>query len=122
MFKNKFFNAIITKFLLVVTVFGLTLPAAAGINTSSAVAAAAVQTLLAFLAADLLVLPRYGNLAAVAVDALLTVVVARVIISLLENTVVPFPGLAIIAVLTGAGEWYYHQYLARLFFRGRIKR
>lgn len=122
MFRNKYFNATITKFLLVVTVFGITLPAAAGINTATAVAAAAVQTLLAFLAADLVVLPRYGNLAAIAVDVILSVAVAWEVTFALESTLIPVPALAVSAIVIGAGEWYYHRYLARLIFRGRLKR
>ncbi|MCL6639058.1 MAG: YndM family protein [Firmicutes bacterium] len=121
MFKNKHFNAIVTKFLLTVTVLGLIMPPAAGINTSSAVVAAIVLTIVSYVAADLLVLPRYGNRAAVAADAVLAAIVSWEMAWVLEDKSVPVLPAALIVLIIGLGEWYYHGYLARLLFRGRMK-
>jgi hypothetical protein len=121
MFKNKHFNAIITKFFLFVTVLGLFLPAAGRIMTSTAVVAALVATIITYVIADLLVFPLYGNRAAVAVDGLLTVMVTWETAWVLEDIHVPFLGLILLALLVGLGEWYYHRYLARLIFRGKMK-
>lgn len=121
MVRNKHFNAIITKFFLIVTVLGLLLPPVGKVLTFTAVIAAIVVTITAYLIADLLVLPQYGNRAAVAVDGLITMGVTWEIAWVLENVQVPILGLILLALLVGLGEWYYHRYLARLIFKGRMK-
>ena len=121
MFKNKHFNAMITKFLLVVTVFGVILPPAAGIQTATAVAAAIAATFVSYLIADLLILPRYGNRAAVAADVVLTLILAWEAARVLADAGIPLAAMALVALCIGLGEWYYHKYLARLIFKGRIK-
>lgn len=121
MFRNKHFNAIITKFLLMVTVLGMFLPPLAKVSTATAVIAAVVTTISAYLIADLLVLPQYGNRVAVAADGLIAMAVTWEMAWVLENAQVPVPGLLLLALIAGLGEWYYHRYLARLIFRGRMK-
>lgn len=121
MFRNKHFNAIITKFLLMVTVLGMFLPPLAKVSTTTAVIAAVVTTISAYLIADLLVLPQYGNRVAVAADGLIAMAVTWEMAWVLENAQVPVPGLLLLALIAGLGEWYYHRYLARLIFRGRMK-
>jgi len=122
MFKNKHFNAVLTKFLLIITIFGLIMPVTGNITTLTAVIAAMVLTLTAYFIADLIILPLYGNRLAVLADVLITVVVAWEMVRLVERVYLPVPGLIIIAVLVGLGEWYYHvRYLARLIYKGKIK-
>lgn len=121
MVRNKHFNALITKFLLIVTVLGLFLPAVGNVLTSTAVIAAVVVTVTAYLIADLLVLPKYGNRAAVAMDGLITMAITWEAAWVLENVQVPILGLLLVALIVGLGEWYYHRYLAKLIFRGKIK-
>ncbi|MDF9406910.1 MAG: hypothetical protein A4E52_00644 [Pelotomaculum sp. PtaB.Bin013] len=122
MFKNKHFNAILTKFLLIITIFGLIMPVMGNITTLTAVIAAMVLTLAAYFIADLIVLPQYGNRLAVLSDVVITVVVAWEVVRSVEKVYLPVPGLIIIAVLVGLGEWYYHvRYLARLIYKGKIK-
>ena len=121
MVRNKHFNAIITKFLLIVTVLGLFLPAVGKVLTFTAVIAAVVVTVTAYLIADLLVLPKYGNRVAVAMDGLITMAVTWETAWVLENVQVPILGLILVALIVGLGEWYYHRYLARLIFKGRMK-
>lgn len=122
MFKGKHFNAMVTKFLLLVTVLGLFLPPLGKVLTTTAVIAAIIITLVAYIIADLLVLPQYGNRAAVVADALLTMMVTWEMALLLEDVQVPILVLLLLALFVGLGEWYYHRYLARLLFRGRMKR
>lgn len=121
MFRGKHFNAIITKFFLIVTVFGLILPAVGGLLTSTAVYAAIAATLAAYVIADMLVLPQYGNRAAVVADGLIAMAVAWEIGWVLEEVQIPILGLLLVSLIVGLGEWYYHRYLARIFFRGRMK-
>jgi len=122
MFKNKHFNAIITKFLLAVTVLGLILPPAGNVTTLTSVIAASVSTLTAYFIADLIVLPLWGNRAAVIADSVITVVVTWETARVMESVSVPVLGLVLITILVGLGEWYYHnRYLARIIFNGKIK-
>lgn len=121
MIKNKHFNAIITKFFLIVTVLGVILPVVGKVLTSSAVIVAVVVTITAYVIADLLILPQFGNRVAVAADGLITMAVTWEMAWVIENVRVPVLGLLLLALLVGLGEWYYHRYLARLIFRGRMK-
>jgi len=122
MFRNKHFNALLTKFLLVVTILGLILPPMGNITTLTAVIAALTLTLAAYLIADLIVLPLCGNRVAVASDIIITLIVTWEVVRVMESVYLPVPGLVVIALLVGLGEWYYHsRYLARLIYKGKIK-
>lgn len=123
MLKNKHFNAVLTKFLLVITVLGVVLPAIGDITTFTAVMAAIIGTFAAYFIADLVVLSLYGNRVAVLADVIIILAVAYETVHFMEeNPYMPPLGLIIIALLIGLGEWYYHsRYLARLIYKGRIK-
>jgi uncharacterized membrane protein len=121
MFRNKHFNAIITKFFLIVSVFGILLPPAAGITTSTAVAAAVAVTLVSYVIADLMILPRYGNRIAVAADVVLALLISSEAAWVLEDAGITPVAMTLAVLLIGLGEWYYHKYLARLIFKGRLK-
>lgn len=122
MIRNKHFNAIITKFLLVITILGLILPPAGNVTMLTAVIAALTLTLAAYLIADLIVLSQYGNKAAVAADMVITLAVVWEVARRMESVYLPIPGLIVIALLIGLGEWYYHtRYLSRLIYKGKIK-
>lgn len=121
MFRNKHFNAMITKFFLIVSVFGILLPPAAGITTSTAVAAAVAVTLVSYVIADLMIFPRYGNRIAVAADVVLALLISSEAAWVLEDAGITLVAMTLVALLIGLGEWYYHKYLARLIFKGRLK-
>jgi len=121
MFRNKHFNAIITKFFLIVSVFGILLPPAAGITTSTAVAAAVAVTLVSYVIADMMIFPRYGNRIAVAADVVLALLISSEAAWVLEDAGITLVAMTLVALLIGLGEWYYHKYLARLIFKGRLK-
>ncbi len=86
--------------------------ASTGVSVMAALAAAAAS----FIAADLIVYPKYGNLRAVAADVLISGVVLLEI-SYLAKAPLSLPGLALLALIIAAGEWYYHGYLSRTLFR-----
>jgi len=97
------------------------MPMFSAANTGDAVVAALVAALAAYLTADLVVFPRYGNLPAVAADTLISALVLMEI-SVMGETPISWPGLGLLAVLVAAGEWYYHGYLSRLFSARRGKK
>lgn len=122
MFKNKHFNAIVTKFLLVVTVIGLLLPPLGKISTVTAVITAACFTLAAYVLVDLVILSMYGNRLAVVADILLVMAMSWEIAMYIEHQSIPLAGLFLIGLLIGCGEWYYHKrYLIRLLYGGKLK-
>lgn len=94
------------------------MPMFSGAGAGDAMLAALVAAAASFMTADLVIYPKYGNLAAVIADALITALVLAEVLFLSETTV-SWPGLALVTVLIAAGEWYYHSYLARLLFSGR---
>ena len=113
-------NAFLTKFLLFAPLVGITLPIFSGISTADAILAALLAAAASFLTADLVIYPRYGNIAAAISDA----VIATIIIIeffLLADKPLSLPGLSLLAGLIAAGEWFYHPYLGRTLFSKRRK-
>jgi len=122
MFRSKHFSAIITKFLLAVTVMGLLYAMMGYATTGTAVVAAVCFSFFGYLLADLIILPRYGNRIGVLVDIALAALISRVILQYMENASLPPLILLVACLLIGAGEWYYHQnYLTRVIFRRKLK-
>ncbi|MDD4169587.1 MAG: DUF2512 family protein [Desulfotomaculaceae bacterium] len=122
MIRNKHFNAIITKFLLIITVLGLILPSVSNLMMITVVIAAVIITLTAYLVADLIALSIFGNRIAIIADSIITLVVIWEVAWFIEGVNVPPAGLVLIVLLIALGEWYYHsRYLARLLYKGRIK-
>ncbi len=90
-------------------------------DTTMAIVAAVLAALASFLTADLVVYPRFGNLAAILLDTIISVLVLWEI-SYITNASITIPGLVLILVLLATGEWYYHKYLQRLLFTRRRRR
>ncbi len=119
---KKHFNNILTKFLFFAPAMGILLPFFSSIKISGAIIIALAATLAAYLTADLVVLPRYGNPAALAVDAAISVLVAWEFALVFYNASISIPGMLFLAVAVIAGEWYYHGFLLRTQFNRRGRR
>lgn len=115
---RKYVNLFMTKFLLFAPVAGILMPSFSGMTTANSVIAALVAAVAAFLTADLVVFPRYGNMVAVAADAVISAAVLLEI-AYIFGTTLSWPGLGLITALIALGEWYYHSYLNRVLFSGR---
>lgn len=107
-----------TKFLLFAPLVGIIMPSFSAMGTGNAIISALVAAAASFLTADLVIYPRYGNIPAVMADALISAVVLTEI-SYLAEAPLTWPGLALLAALIAAGEWYYHKYLGRVLFARR---
>ncbi len=94
------------------------MPLFSSATAGDAVIAALVAAAASFLTADLVVYPRYGNIPAVAADALISAAVLMEM-SILGGDPLSWTGLALITALIAAGEWYYHAYLRRVLFSRR---
>lgn len=108
----------VTKFLLFAPVIGIILPLSGMGDARYSILAALVAAMAAFLTADMVVFPRYGNIPAVIID----IIIAGVVLTeftVLKGFEVSLPGMAVILAVLAAGEWYYHSYLARMLAQGK---
>lgn len=94
------------------------MPLFSSTSTANSVLAGFLAAVAAYLTADLVIYPRYGNFPAVVADALISAAVL-VEISYLAGTPLSLPGIGILSVIIAAGEWYYHSYLRRVLFSRR---
>lgn len=97
---------------------GIILPYFTKLDTTAAILGAILASLASFLAADLVVYPKYGNLAAVLLDAVIATLVVLEL-GYITGTSFSLAGLGLVAALIAAGEWYYHKYLDRVLFARR---
>lgn len=116
--KNHF-NAFITKILFFAPALGIILPFFSPLVLSEAILISIVAALAAYLTADLVVLPRYGNWPAIGADAVIAVLIAWELTPTLGNGALSPVGLMFVAAAVALGEWYYHGYLIRTFFNNR---
>lgn len=91
------------------------MPLFSSISTANAVMAGLLAAVAAYLTADLVVYPRYGNLPALAADVLITVAILLEFSYLAGTSLTP-AGIGVLSALIAAGEWYYHLYLNRVLF------
>jgi|AGTN01.2.fsa_nt_gi Protein of unknown function (DUF2512). len=116
---KQHFNCLLTKFLFFGPAIGILLPFFSSVKLSGAIIIALAATLATYLTADLVVLPRYGNLPALVLDAAIAVLVAWEFALVIYNTPISVPGMLFMAVVIMAGEWYYHGYVFRILFNRR---
>ena len=110
---NKHLTALVIKFIVIGLVSVIILPIFGRFSSGQAVLTALVLTLIAYLFGDLGVLPRYGNVTAVIVDA----ITAALVIGVADwtfNGVITLnaTGWVLALVLLAVGEWFFHRYLA----------
>lgn len=97
------------KLMVYLVIFGVTMPTLGAMRLSQSVVLAAVHTLLLWLA-DLVVLPRLGNTAALIGDAMILVVGSFLVLSAM--IAIPNPFGLVVAVLAGmAFEAWFHKWL-----------
>lgn len=96
------------------------MPLFSSASTANSVIAGFLAAVAAYLTADLVVYPRYGNFPAVAADVLISAAVLMEI-SYLAGTPLSLPGLGVFSAIIAAGEWYYHSYLRRVLYTRRRK-
>lgn len=70
-------------------------------------------TVLNYLLGDLVVLPKYGNVAASVGDGLLAALTAYVFDLLIPAFDTSFASLALFAILVAVAEYFFHDYLRR---------
>lgn len=112
-------NVFITKFLFFAPALGILLPFFSEVKLSGAIIIGIVAALAAYLTADLVVLPRYGNWPAIAADVIIAILVTWELTPILGDKSLAPAGLIFVAAAVALGEWYYHGYLMRTLFNRR---
>lgn len=70
-----------------------------------------ILSILAYVVADLWVLPNFGNLAAVITEFVMAALVIWLMMKALPQFVLSGKGVLMIALIIGLGEWLFHGYL-----------
>ncbi len=116
-----YFNILLTKFLFYAPVIGIVFPLFCQISLAKAIILAFIAMIACFLTADLVILPKWGNIPAIIGDMLITVAISLIYAGFIFKAWPQIGGVLLLAALIGFGEWYYHRYLLQVFFRGKRK-
>ncbi len=119
--QRVYFNVLLTKFLFYAPVIGLLFPIFCPISLPKSIGLAFIAMLASFLTADLVILPRWGNIPAILGDMIITIAVTLIYAGFIFKVWPKIWGLALLAALVGFGEWYYHRYLKQILFRAKRK-
>ena len=106
-------TALAIKFLMTFVFAWLTFGLMDGNFLSWVLFVAIIGTVLNYLAGDLVVLPKFGNIVASAGDGVMGALVAYIISLSTPNFVVSLTSLVIFAILIAVGEFFFHQFLLK---------
>ncbi|NTW04770.1 MAG: DUF2512 family protein [Peptococcaceae bacterium] len=118
---KRYLNALLTKFLLFAPLIGMLMPIYSSANIKEATITAVLATLAAFLTADLVIYPHFGNLPGIIGDAFITMLVMTEMSKSL-NANLSWIGVFLIIGIIIIGEWNYHLYLDRTLFPRRKRK
>lgn len=105
-------TALLIKLVMLSIISVVLLPIFSRITAGSAFVIALVLTLAAYLAGDLWILHRYGNITATIADVVMAALVIGIADVILNSVItVTTSGWIIILALIAFGEWYFHKYL-----------
>lgn len=105
-------TALLIKLVMLSIISVVLLPIFSRITAGSAFVIALVLTLAAYLAGDLWILHRYGNITATIADVVMAALVIGIADVILNSVItVTTSGWIIILALISFGEWYFHKYL-----------
>lgn len=102
---------LVFKSILVLAVLFILIPIFGRSTWTQTIITGLVLVVLSYLAGDMWILPKYGNLAAVLVDLGLGALVVWAMEQALPQFNLTTAGIWTIAVVLAAGEWFFHLYL-----------
>ncbi len=110
---NKHATALAVKFIVIGLISVIILPIFSQITTGQAVGIALVLTLIAYFLADLVIVPRYGNITAVVADVIIAALVIGIADWSVNGVITLSPaGWVLVLAILGVGEWFLHKYLS----------
>lgn len=102
---------LILKSILVLAVLFILLPIFGRSTWTQTIITGLVLVALSYLAGDMWILPKFGNVVAVLADLGMGALVVWVMARVLPQFILPSAGVWTIAVVLAAGEWFFHLYL-----------
>lgn len=99
------------KAILVLAVLFILVPIFGRSTWTQTIITGLVLVILSYVAGDMWILPKYGNLVAVLADLGLGVLVVWLMARALPQFIITMAGVWTIAIVLAAGEWFFHLYL-----------
>jgi hypothetical protein len=112
---------LILKTAMVLVVLFIMIPIFGRSTWSQAIITGLVLAVLSYVAGDMWILPKFGNIAAVLTDLGLGALVIWAMAGALPQFVLTTAGIWTIAILLAAGEWFFHLYLIATQARGKTR-
>ncbi|WP_134217755.1 DUF2512 family protein [Pelotomaculum sp. FP] len=112
MIFSRHVTALLIKFVMIAIISIVLLPLFSQITAIQAFVIALVLTIVAYLAGDLWILHRYGNVYTTIADVVMAALVIGIADQILHYTMtITAAGWIITLALIAFGEWYFHKYL-----------
>lgn len=102
---------IVIKSILVLAVLFILIPVFGRSTWTQVIITGLVLVALSYLAGDMWILPKFGNMVAVLADLGLGALLVWAMAQALPQFILPSAGVWTIAVVLAAGEWFFHLYL-----------
>lgn len=102
---------LIIKTILVLAVLFILIPIFGRSTWTQTIITGLVLVAVSYLAGDMWILPKFGNIVAVLADLGLGALVVWAMDQALPQFILSAAGVWIIAVVLAAGEWFFHLYL-----------
>lgn len=107
----KNFTNLILKAIIVLAILFIFIPILGRSTWTQTIISGLVLVALSYLAVDLWILPKFGNVVAVLADLGLGALVVWAMTSALPQFELSTTGIWMIAIILAAGEWFFHLYL-----------
>lgn len=108
----KHLSALIIKFLIIAVILEILLNITTDLDFYEILIISLTVTIVAYLLGDLLILPSSNNIIATISDIGLSLIIILLFNYRYVNTEISFSDALISAVVIGAGEWFFHKFMA----------
>lgn len=110
---SKTANALLFKFIMTLAVSWIAFGIIGGNIFKWVFLVAILGTVIDYLAGDLLILPMVGSLIGAIINGILAALIALAVAMAVPEFITATSSLLAFGVLTGVGEYFFHQYLLR---------
>jgi len=107
----KNFTNLILKTIMVLVILFILIPIFGRGTWTQTIISGLVLVALSYLAVDMWILPKFGNVVAILADLGLGALVVWAMTSVLPQFRLTTAGIWMIAIVFAAGEWFFHLYL-----------
>lgn len=107
----KNFTNLVLKVAMIWLLLALLIPVFGRSTWSQTLITGLVLVILSYVASDLWILPKFGNMASIIADFGIYALGIWAMVKALPQFIITTSGYWIIALALTAGEWFFHQYL-----------